>query len=40
MTTTAAESLMLKAAELGQRWMKGVSGEFALRKLSEQPLPW
>jgi len=36
----SAESLMLKAAELGQRWMKGVSGEFALQKLREHPLPW
>ncbi len=36
----SAEALMLKAADLGQRWMKGVSGEFALRKLREQPLPW
>jgi hypothetical protein len=36
----SAESLMLKAAELGQRWMKGVSGELALQKLREQPLPW
>ncbi|QOC21579.1 transposase [Wenzhouxiangella sp. AB-CW3] len=34
----SAESLMLKAVELGQRWMKGVSGEFALTKLREQPL--
>jgi hypothetical protein len=36
----SAESLMLKAAELGQRWLKGVSGELALQKLREQPLPW
>ena len=36
----SAESLMLKAAELGQRCMKGVSGEFALQKLREHPLPW
>lgn len=35
----SAEALMLKAAELGQRWMKGVSGEFALRKLREPPVP-
>ena len=27
-------------ADLGQRWMKGVSGEFALKKLREQPIPW
>ena len=31
----SAEALMLKAADLGQRWMKGVSGEFALKKLRE-----
>lgn len=24
----------------GQRGMKGVSGEFALKKLREQPFPW
>ena len=36
----SAEALMLKAADLGQRWMKGVSGEFALKKLREQPVPW
>ena len=35
----SAEALMLKAADLGQRWMKGVSGEFALKKLREQPVP-
>jgi len=34
------EALMLKAADLGQRWMKGVSGEFALKKLREQPILW
>ncbi|NBD95099.1 MAG: hypothetical protein GVY11_01300 [Gammaproteobacteria bacterium] len=34
----SAEALMLKAADLGQRWMKGVSGEFALKKLREQPI--
>lgn len=31
----SAETLMLKAADLGQQWMKGVSGEFALMKLAE-----
>lgn len=36
----SAEALMQKAADLGQRWMKGVSGEFALKKLREQPIPW
>jgi REP element-mobilizing transposase RayT len=36
----SAEALMLKAADLGQRWMKGVSREFALKKLREQPVPW
>ncbi|NBD96246.1 MAG: transposase [Gammaproteobacteria bacterium] len=36
----SAEALMLKAADLGQRWMKGVSGEYALKKLREQPIPW
>jgi len=36
----SAEALMLKAADLGQRWMKGVSGDFALKKLREQPIPW
>jgi hypothetical protein len=36
----SAEALMLKAADLGQRWLKGVSGEFALKKLREQPIPW
>ena len=36
----SAEALMLKAADLGQRWMKGVAGEFALKKLREQPIPW
>jgi hypothetical protein len=36
----SAEALMLKAADLGQRWMKGVSGEFALKKLREQPILW
>jgi REP element-mobilizing transposase RayT len=36
----SAEALMLKAADLGQRWMKGVSGEFALKNLREQPIPW
>ncbi|WP_376696167.1 transposase [Wenzhouxiangella sp. EGI_FJ10305] len=36
----SAEALMLKAADLGQSWMKGVSGEFALKKLREQPVPW
>ncbi len=36
----SAEALMMKAADLGQQWMKGVSGEFALKKLREQPVPW
>ncbi|WP_376697549.1 hypothetical protein [Wenzhouxiangella sp. EGI_FJ10305] len=36
----SGEALMLKAADLGQRWMKGVSGEFALKKLRAQPIPW
>ncbi|WP_376692348.1 hypothetical protein [Wenzhouxiangella sp. EGI_FJ10409] len=36
----SAEALMMKAADLGQQWMKGVSGEFALKKLREQPIPW
>ncbi len=36
----SAEALMQKAADLGQRWMKGVSGEYALKKLREQPIPW
>ena len=36
----SAEALMLKAADLGQQWMKGVSGEFALKKLREQSVPW
>ena len=36
----SAEALMLKAADLAQRWMKGVSRELALQKLREQPLPW
>jgi REP element-mobilizing transposase RayT len=36
----SAESLMLKAADLGQRWMKGVSRELALKKLKDQPIPW
>ena len=36
----SAEALMLKAADLGQRWMKGVSREFVLKKLREQPVPW
>ncbi|MDZ7792082.1 MAG: transposase [Xanthomonadales bacterium] len=36
----SAETLMLRAADLGQRWMKGVSREFALKKLREQPLSW
>jgi hypothetical protein len=36
----SAEALMLKAADLGQRWMKGVSREFALKKLREQPILW
>jgi hypothetical protein len=36
----SAEALMVKAADLGQRWMKGVSREFALKKLREQPIPW
>ena len=31
---------MLKAADLGQRWMKGVSRELALKKLQEQSVPW
>ena len=35
----SAEALMLKAADLGQRWMKGVSRELALKKLREQPVP-
>ena len=35
----SAEALMLKAADLGQRWMKGVSGEFALKQLREQSVP-
>lgn len=30
-------AVVLKAANLGQRWMKGVSGEYALKKLREQP---
>lgn len=30
---------MLKVADLVQRWMKGVSGAFALKKLWEQPQP-
>jgi len=34
----SAEALMLKAADLGQRWMKGVSREFALKTLREQPI--
>lgn len=37
---TLAEALMLKAPDLGQRWMKGVSREFALKRLREQPVPW
>ncbi|WP_376691862.1 hypothetical protein [Wenzhouxiangella sp. EGI_FJ10409] len=36
----SAEALMLEAADLGQRWIKGVSREFALKKLREQPAPW
>lgn len=36
----SAEALMLKAADLGQRWMKGVSVEFALKKLREEPVAW
>jgi hypothetical protein len=36
----SAEALMLKVAGLGQRWMKGVSGELTLKKLREQPIPW
>ena len=36
----SAETLTLKAADLCQGWMKGVSGEFALKKLREQPPPW
>jgi len=36
----SAEALMLKAADLGQRWMKGISGEFALKKSRKQPIPW
>ena len=39
-TIGSAEALMLKAADQGQHWMKGVSGEFALKKLREQPIPW
>ena len=35
-----AEEFVLKVADLGQRWMKGVSGAFALNKLREQPVPW
>lgn len=35
----SAEALMRKAADLGQRWMKGVSGELALKKLQQQPIP-
>ena len=31
---------MLKAAEMGQRLMKGVSGELVLKKLRERPLSW
>jgi len=31
---------MLKAADLGQRWMKGASREFALKTLRERPMPW
>jgi len=31
---------MLKAADLRQRWMKGVSAEFVLRKLREKTAPW
>jgi hypothetical protein len=33
------EALIQKAADLGQPWMKGVSGECALKKLREQPIP-
>ena len=36
----SAEALMLKGADLGQRWMKGVSREFVIKKLREQPTPW
>jgi len=36
----SAEALMLKAADLGQRWMKGASREFALKTLRERPMPW
>ena len=36
----SAEALMLKAADLGQRWMKGVARKFPLKKLREQPIPW
>ena len=32
----SAEALMLKAAELGQRWMKGVCGERAHQMLAQQ----
>gem|GEM_PF-6585961 len=31
---------MLKAADLDECWMKGVSGEYALKKVREQPIPW
>jgi hypothetical protein len=31
---------MLKAADIGQRWMKGVSGEFALKGLRQRPIHW
>jgi hypothetical protein len=33
----SAESLMIKAAELGQAWMKGVASEVAKKILREQP---
>ena len=35
----SVDALILKAANLGQRWMKEVSRELALKKLQEQPVP-
>lgn len=35
-----AEAPSKEATEPAQRWMKGVSGGFALKKLGEQPVPW
>lgn len=38
--STPERCYQVKAGDLGQRWMKGVSRELALKKPRGQPVPW